>query len=123
MSELKVTQPPVCPHCGETMSKFDTPPVAFSDGLGWGAPFLWICDNDNCPVFRKGFDTVFGQYGQTASMRFIVEPDTGRGSVTPSFTFDPAHMAKFLATRDRRMKEILRAHPPDDDDDWTEEDD
>jgi len=93
--------PPVCPHCGETMGRFTLPPVTFGDGLGWNSDFLWMCANDDCPVFRKGFEQAFAMYGRTVSMRAIVEPDTGRHSVTPAFTLDPGHIQTFLTARDK----------------------
>jgi hypothetical protein len=122
MSELKVQEPPICPHCGEMMSVFTLPPVTFGDGLGWNAPFLWICGNDECPVFRKGFEQALSQYGRTVSMRAIVEPDSGRHSVAPAFSFDPAHMGKFLEERAKRAADATKS-TPDDDEDWPDEND
>jgi hypothetical protein len=83
------------------MGRFTLPPVAFGDGLGWNSDFLWMCANDDCPVFRKGFEQAFAMYGRTVSMRAIVEPDTGRHSVTPAFTLDPGHIQTFLTARDK----------------------
>ncbi|MBI5814777.1 MAG: hypothetical protein HZB29_04120 [Nitrospinae bacterium] len=86
------------------MTKHATPPVSFGDGLGWGAPFLWICANDECPVFKQGFGAVMQNYGQASSLRAIVEPDTGRHSVTPAFSTDPEHLAEFLKVREKLVK-------------------
>ena len=49
-------------------------------------------------------------YGRASSMRAIVEPDTGRGSVAPAFSLDPEHIGEFLKIRDRLKKEGV---PPD----------
>lgn len=102
--ELKVTEPPDCSHCGEKMVRYDLPPVAFSDGLGWGTSFLWICPNDDCPIFVKGFDHTMENYGQASSLRVIVEPDTGRESVVPAATLAPKHLKAFVELRKKNVK-------------------
>jgi len=78
------------------MMEYKLPPVAFSDGLGWGTSFLWICPSDQCPIFRKGFDHTVKHYGQTSSMRSIIEPDSGNESVIPAFTLDEEHYSSYL---------------------------
>lgn len=93
---IKITEAPDCPHCGTKMMEYELPPFAFSDGLGWGTSFLWICPSDQCPVFRKGFDHTIKHYGQTSSMRSIIEPDTGAESVIPAFTLDEKHYSSYL---------------------------
>lgn len=70
-------------------------PVTFADGLGWATTFLWVCANDDCPVFRKGFEHTLGNYGHTTSLRSIVEPDSGQASVIPAFSLDGDHFRKF----------------------------
>lgn len=106
--KLKVTQPPECPVCAERMERYDLPPVTFSDGLGWGAPFLWVCPSDDCPVFRDGFENLFHRHGQPLSMRSIIEPDSGRAGATPTFSFDRAHFETFLRERHASKKEFAR---------------
>lgn len=120
MVEIKITEPPVCSHCGATMAKYAQPPVSFGDGLGWPTPFLWICANDECPVFKKGFYQTFQRYGQTSTMRVIVEPDTGREAVIPAFTNDKEHIDAFAATRKHYLENVREEDLPvgaDDDDD------
>lgn len=100
------------------MIRYDLPPVTFSDGLGWGAPFLWVCPNDECPVFRKGFEHTFDHYGRASSMRSIIEPDSGRSSVTPAFTLDAEHFQAFIRRRDRlKQQPAPPASPAGDDHD------
>jgi hypothetical protein len=88
------------------MAKYDLPPVSFSDGLGWGTTFLWVCADDDCPVFRQGFHQTLDRYGLTSSMRVIVEPDTGRESVTVAATFDPEHLKTFADSRKKSMDDL-----------------
>ena len=123
MSDLTAKSPPVCPHCGAVMDRYTLPPVAFGDGLGWNSDFLWMCANDNCPVFRKGFEQAFTMYGRTLSMRAIVEPDTGRHSVTPAFTLDPGHIQTFLTAREGHADPARRGRRDDEDDDCLDEND
>ncbi len=103
--KLKVTEPPECAHCGEIMCRYDLPPASFSDGLGWGTGFLWMCANDDCPIFQKGFEHTISNYGQTSSLRSIVEPDTGNESVIPAFSTIDEHFEKFKKIRDEMRNE------------------
>jgi len=114
MMKLKVTEPPVCPHCGERMVHYDLPPVTFADGLGWGTTFLWVCPSDDCPIFRKGFEHTLSHYGQTTTMRSIIEPDSGRASVVPAFSMDTEHFETFEKTRKDFIAKMRRkpAKPP-----------
>ncbi|GBC61092.1 zinc ribbon domain-containing protein [Desulfonema ishimotonii] len=60
---------PKCPHCGEEMSIWEVPPVSFSDGLGWGAPYLFVCFNDDCSLYKEGWAEVEANFGHRASYR------------------------------------------------------
>ncbi|MBW2645540.1 MAG: zinc ribbon domain-containing protein, partial [Deltaproteobacteria bacterium] len=73
----KQTKPPICPHCGQEMKKWATPQFNFSDGLGWGGPFLYVCFNDECPLYVEGWESMMEHYGQVASYRCMCDPDTG----------------------------------------------
>jgi hypothetical protein len=68
---------PVCPHCGQEMAIWECPPVNFSDGLGWGTPYLYVCFNDNCPPFVQGWKDIMDNYATTASYRCICDPMSG----------------------------------------------
>ena len=128
--EIKITEAPNCRHCGTELTKYELPPVAFADGLGWGTTFLWICPSNQCPVFRKVFDHTIKHYGQTSSMRSIIEPDTGSESVIPAFTVDEEHYSSYLKIRregkqikDVRKQENKSADGKSDDDDFADLDD
>ena len=79
MSEGK----PACPHCGEEMNIWEVPPVAVGDGLGWGTPYLYLCFNDDCPYFVKGWEWMKTQYQQKASYRHRYDPQTGETGPVP----------------------------------------
>ena len=65
---------PKCPHCGIKMKLWEVPPVAMDDGLGWGTPYLFLCFNDDCPMYVQGWDNIEKNYGHTASYRCICYP-------------------------------------------------
>ena len=54
---------PVCPHCGQEMVIWECPPMTFSDGLGWGTPYLYVCFNDDCPFYLEGWEEIYDKYG------------------------------------------------------------
>ena len=70
----------ICPHCKGTMSCCEAPPVHVGDGLGWGAEVMFICLNDACDVFLKGWDNIERQYGHHASYRYMELPQSNEGN-------------------------------------------
>jgi hypothetical protein len=77
---------PKCPHCRKAMDLWEVPPVSFSDGLGWGVPFLYICFNDDCPVFKEGWDEIMAQVGQKSSFRCMNYPGSDQFELLPVFS-------------------------------------
>ncbi|MBZ4659791.1 MAG: hypothetical protein JG766_1714, partial [Desulfacinum sp.] len=41
----------ICPHCGSRMKKWRTP-----DFSTWSAEFFFVCFNDDCPYFTRGWN-------------------------------------------------------------------
>ena len=66
----------LCPHCGTKLTLCHAPPVHVGDGLGWGSEFLFICLNDDCPLFVKGWEFIEQQYGRVGSYRHMELPDS-----------------------------------------------
>lgn len=64
----------ICPHCNEALSCCEAPPIHIGDGLGWGSDVLFICLNDACSVFLKGWDQIGNQYGHHSSYRYMELP-------------------------------------------------
>ncbi|MGE4518473.1 MAG: zinc ribbon domain-containing protein [Desulfobacteraceae bacterium] len=85
LQKLLETDKPVCPHCGKKMDIWEVPPITFSDGLGWGEPFLFVCFNDNCPPFINGWDDMEENYGHKASFRCLNYPFTDNFELMPVF--------------------------------------
>jgi len=79
---------PVCPHCGQEMAIWECPPVSFSDGLGWGTPYLYVCFNDDCPPYLKGWENIMEHYANVASYRCICDPMSGKMDSMPVFSSD-----------------------------------
>jgi hypothetical protein len=50
--------------------------VHVGDGLGWGSEYLFICLNDTCPMFVKGWDHIANQYGHVGSYRYMELPNS-----------------------------------------------
>ena len=65
-----------CPHCSGDLSLCHAPPVHVGDGLGWGSEYLFICLNDSCPLFVKGWDHIANQYGHVGSYRYMELPNS-----------------------------------------------
>jgi hypothetical protein len=77
---------PLCPHCGQEMNLWEVPPFTFSDGLGWGTPYLYICFNDNCPPYVRGWEDMMENYSQNASTRCMCYPGTKQFQFIPVFS-------------------------------------
>ena len=85
--EKVITQPkPSCPHCGTEMNLWEVPPMNVGDGLGWGAPFLFLCFNDECPLYRQGWEHMMENYAHTASYRCMNYPGTEQYELIPVFS-------------------------------------
>ncbi len=65
-----------CPHCGEDLKLCHAPPMHVGDGLGWGSEYLFICLNDDCPLFVKGWKYIEDQYGHVGSYRHMELPNS-----------------------------------------------
>jgi hypothetical protein len=77
---------PKCPACDREMNLWEVPPVNFSDGLGWGTPYLYICYNDDCPIYQQGWADLKENYAQTASYRQMCYPGTEQYELMPVFS-------------------------------------
>ena len=71
----------ICPHCNQKMSCCEAPAVHVGDGLGWGSDVLFICLNDYCSLFLKGWDHIEGQFGHHASYRYMELPGSKESNV------------------------------------------
>lgn len=86
MERVLAMEKPKCPHCNQAMKLWETPPINFSDGLGWGSPYLFLCFNDECPLYVQGWDDMEENYAQRASMRCFNYPGTDQFECMPVFS-------------------------------------
>ena len=73
----------ICPHCGEHMQKWVSPAVD-----SWGSDCLYICFNDECGYYQRGWDHTFKKIGIKASYRHRYDPNTGQTGPFPVNTPD-----------------------------------
>jgi hypothetical protein len=78
--DWKVTEAPNCPHCKAVMEQMD------SRYLDWDSPYLWVCYNNECSLFKKGWNHMMETVGQLVSYRFMIHPQNGQAGVIPSFS-------------------------------------
>ncbi|MBI5549916.1 MAG: zinc ribbon domain-containing protein [Desulfobacterales bacterium] len=86
MERVLALKKPSCPHCGQEMKMWEVPPISFSDGLGWGEPILFMCFNDECPLYVQGWKDLEENYAQRASMRCFNYPGTEQFECMPVFS-------------------------------------
>ncbi len=70
----------ICPHCDQPLSCCATPPMHVGDGLGWGTDVFFICLNDDCSLYVKGWAHIEEQYGKSASYRYMKLPGDKNGA-------------------------------------------
>lgn len=71
----------ICPHCKELMACCETPPFHIGDGLGWGCDVMYICLNNECPVYTRGWNHIDQEYGHRGSYRYMLIPGEAKGDL------------------------------------------
>ena len=84
---------PQCQHCGVKMSKWKIP-----DDSTWNEEFHWVCFNDECSYYIKGWDWMESQYQQHASYRFRLNP--ADGSTGPLPVWSPSAHKEYVLTEE-----------------------
>jgi hypothetical protein len=75
--EVILTERPVCPYCGGKMRIWECQDCGLSCHAGWGTPYLFICADDECPLYVNGWEEMKKNYGRTCSYRCIYLPGAG----------------------------------------------
>jgi len=72
-----------CPYCGEKLLNWNVPEMAC-----WGTRVQFVCFNDECSYFVKGWDWMKSQYEVNASYRYRLDPETGEEGPLPVWSKD-----------------------------------
>jgi len=72
-----------CPHCKGRLSKWESPPSST-----WGIEFQFVCFNDECPYFVRGWKWMWEHYNVHASYRYRYNPATGEKGPLPVWSQD-----------------------------------
>jgi hypothetical protein len=67
-----------CAHCNEKMLPW-MPPVESS----WGENLQYVCFNDDCGYFKKGWDHMWSNYSVKTSYRYRFNPVNGESGPLP----------------------------------------
>ena len=62
-----------CPHCGEKMLKWAVPDNPFE--VTWDNEFMYICFNDVCPYYVRGWDFMYREGNRGSSYRLMYNPE------------------------------------------------
>ena len=60
-----------CPYCGQKMKKWAVPQTPFTT---WENEYMYVCFNDACPYFVRGWDTMNKQGNRGFSYRCMFDP-------------------------------------------------
>ncbi len=82
-SQTKSDKTYTCPHCGETLKKWQTP-----DDSTWAGEVRLVCFNDECRYFVRGWEVMMERQQASASYRHLFDPKTGYVGPLPVWSRD-----------------------------------
>lgn len=65
-----------CPHCDQELSKWEVPDNPFCQT--WDNDYMYICFNDECPYYVRGWDKMYRDTLQGMSYRLMYNPEKDR---------------------------------------------
>jgi len=81
---------PQCPHCKKKLDKWELP-----DNSTWEALYHFVCFNDECSYYVRGWDHMMETQKVKASYRLKFDPETGATSPLPCWSPE-AHKDKII---------------------------
>jgi len=73
---MDVKQEKQCPHCGGQLLRWENPD-------SWDTQFQFVCFNDECSYFVRGWLWMTDRYNVNASYRYRLDPATGEEGPLP----------------------------------------
>lgn len=71
----------ICKHCGKKLSK-----IAIPENSDWNTEFLFVCMNDDCQYYIRGWEWMKTNFNSISSYRYMINPLTNIDGPIPVFT-------------------------------------
>ena len=75
--------PFLCPYCGDRLKKYEVPHSVYEIDYWYEADHLYICFNDSCPYFERGWEWMWSQMRRNVSYRHMYNPTTRKSGPIP----------------------------------------
>jgi len=79
--KTKVKETLECPYCGERLKKWLVPDNPFCQT--WDNDYMYICFNDRCPYYVRGWDHLCSEGNRGMSYRLMYNPEKDRCNPIP----------------------------------------